>query len=590
MDRSISALRTLRPELDREVFWFRDDLHQPYPISPMGMTTVQKHHAWGYHVAADATQLPPSKGAYVKIHKGRVYLGFTLIDDPEEVARRAESFGRLLEYCKDHWDEYYQKYIGEIVANIRALKVDESDALSTSDLLEHLKKAERMNRRAWEIHFILMYPADGLYLEFERYCKGFGIDEKEFVGMLKGFDSMPAKTDEALWTLARMAADTGLRDTFVHTPVDRLLQTLAPMPDAKSWLRQLDTFLDTYGHRVNAAHLDVLFPTWKEDPTPVLDTIKSYFRRMDDGWDFFEARRGVVCQRRAAIEACENKLKNELKRTDADMREFRRFLNAATEIYAYQEDHGFYIDQGCTAALRYALMACGRRLQTLGLLKEPDDVCFLTFNELVEILGDLALSEHVGRHHYQTLVPPLIRERKKDWEEARQLDAPLTVGKVPEKMTDPVAIKVFGIIDEVLHPRDEHDVVERIEGFPGAPGSAEGPARVVVSFEEFSTVQSGEILVCPYTGTAWTPLFLKIAGVVTDTGGMLTHAAIAAREYGIAAVVGTWKATHSIRSGDIIRIDGDAGVVEIVKRASAARPGAGSGGAVRSLAPGTTHE
>ncbi|MDP7601460.1 MAG: PEP-utilizing enzyme, partial [Rhodospirillales bacterium] len=75
-----------------------------------------------------------------------------------------------------------------------------------------------------------------------------------------------------------------------------------------------------------------------------------------------------------------------------------------------------------------------------------------------------------------------------------------------------------------------------------------------------------EILVCPYTGTAWTPLFLKIGGVVTDTGGMLTHAAIAAREYGIPAVVGTWTATNSIRNGDIIRLDGDNGVVEIIKR------------------------
>jgi phosphoenolpyruvate synthase/pyruvate phosphate dikinase len=80
-------------------------------------------------------------------------------------------------------------------------------------------------------------------------------------------------------------------------------------------------------------------------------------------------------------------------------------------------------------------------------------------------------------------------------------------------------------------------------------------------------VKAGEILVCPYTGTAWTPLFVKIGGVVTDTGGMLTHAAIAAREYGIPAVVGTWNATNSINDGDIIKIDGNAGIVEVVERA-----------------------
>jgi pyruvate,water dikinase len=148
-----------------------------------------------------------------------------------------------------------------------------------------------------------------------------------------------------------------------------------------------------------------------------------------------------------------------------------------------------------------------------------------------------------------------------------QADAPLTVGNVPPTMTDPIAIKVFGIIDDVLHPKGEKEVVERLEGFPGSPGVVEGPARVILTFEEFPTLQSGEILICPYTSTAWTPLFLKIAGVVTDTGGMLTHAAIAAREYGIPAVVGTWNATNSIRNGDIVKVDGNTGVVEVVKRA-----------------------
>jgi pyruvate,water dikinase len=94
---------------------------------------------------------------------------------------------------------------------------------------------------------------------------------------------------------------------------------------------------------------------------------------------------------------------------------------------------------------------------------------------------------------------------------------------------------------------------------------------VVLSFEEFPMLQSGEILVCPATSTAWTPLFLKIAGVVTDTGGMLTHAAIAAREYGIPAVVGTWNATNSIRNGDMIRVDGSAGVVQVLARAADGR-------------------
>jgi pyruvate,water dikinase len=562
IDRSISALRTLRPEYDQHIFWFRDDLHQPYPISPMGMTTIQKHHAWGYHVASEQTQLPPSKGAHVKVYMGRVYLGFALIDDQEEVARRAQEFGRLVEYCKDHWKEYYHRYIGEVIANLNSLAAVDGNRLTTPHLLDHLRKSEEINRRHWEIHFILMYPADTIYLEFEAFCKKYGLQEKDFVGMLTGFTSMPAQTDEELWNLAKMANAAGLRDTFSKTPTESLLETLKNKPEAREWCQRFDDFLQIHGNRISAAHLDVIFPTWKEDPRPVLDTLKSYFPRMDAGWDHFQARNAVIQQRAQATTEFEKRLSAE------DRPIFRRLLPVAQEVYAYQEDHGFYIDQGSTAALHNTLIACGHRLQRFGLLERAEDVFFLTYADLVEIIGDLSRDEKIGTYHHQALVPALIRERKENWETSGGADAPLTVGNVPPTMTDPIAIKVFGIIDEVLHPKGEKEVVERLEGFPGAPGVVEGPARVIQSFEEFPTLQSGEILICQYTSTAWTPLFLKIGGVVTDTGGMLTHAAIAAREYGIPAVVGTWNATNSIRNGDVVKVDGNIGVVEVIKRAA----------------------
>ena len=213
-------------------------------------------------------------------------------------------------------------------------------------------------------------------------------------------------------------------------------------------------------------------------------------------------------------------------------------------------------------------MACGRRLVKLGLLDSADDVFFLVYSELEEILNDIARHESVGVYHHKVLVKPMVLERKELWRAVGELDAPLTLGKVPERMTDPIAIKVFGIVDNVLHPKGEKKVSLHLEGFAASAGVVEGPARVVIHFEDFSKVQSGEILICPYTGTAWTPLFMKIAGIVTDTGGMLTHAAIAAREYGIPAVVGTWNATNSINDGDIVRIDGGTGLVEILRRAS----------------------
>jgi pyruvate,water dikinase len=373
---------------------------------------------------------------------------------------------------------------------------------------------------------------------------------------------MSTQTDEGLWALARAADEAGLRTVLMDASATEMREALANAPNGREWLGQYDAWMQKFGNRISAAHLDVMFPTWKENPTPVLETINSYFVRMDAGWHLHEARVEVMRQRDAQIAAAEERLSEE------ELATFRRLLPAAQQVYAFQEDHGFYIDAGSTAALHDTLMACGRRLHRFGLVERAADVFFLTFSELVEILGDLARDEKIGTYHHQALVPSLVAERKEDREAAADIEAPLTVGNVPPTMGDPIALKVFGIVDEVLHPRGEKQVVERLEGFAGAAGMVEGPARVILSYEEFPALQSGEILVCPATSTAWTPLFLKIAGVVTDTGGMLTHAAIAAREYGIPAVVGTWNATNSIRDGDIIRVDGNAGVVHVLARAS----------------------
>ncbi len=561
IDRSISALRTLRPDHDSGIFWFRDDLHQPSPISPMGMTTVQKHHSWGYHVAAEQTSLPPSKGALVKIHKGRVYLGFTLIDDAAEVAARAKKFNELLEYCTDNWDSYYSGYIEEVSSLLNTLHAVDADRLTNRHLYEHLLRAEDINRRNWEIHFILMYPADAIYLEFEAFCKSHGLDENGMVALLVGFTGMPARTDEELWELAKAAKAAKLDRILLSATPTSAPSLLSEIPEGRDWLARFNAFLVTYGNRINAAHLDVIFHTWREDPTPVFETIRSYFRRIDDGWDFAAQRNHVFTRREEAVAAFGASLSGE------DHKTFLRMLPVAQKIYAYQEDHGFYIDQGSTAALHDVLASCGRRLARFGLLADADDIYFLTYAELSEVLSDLARDQKIGIYHHSALLPSLIAERKAQWEGVSALDAPLTVGNVPQTMTDPIAIKVFGIIDEVLHPKGEKQIASRLEGFAAAPGVVKGPARVVMSFEDFASVQSGDILVCPYTGTAWTPLFLKIAGVVTDTGGMLTHAAIAAREYDIPAVVGTWNATTSIHNGDLIRIDGSAGTVEVEKRA-----------------------
>jgi pyruvate,water dikinase len=561
-DRSISSLRTLRMPEDGDIFWFRDDLHQPYPISPLGMTTIQKHHAWGYHVGAEYTKLPPTKGGHVKIYKGRVLLGFEALTDPDEIGKRAAEFGKILERCAADWDGFYNGYIDEVKEGLNFM-AGVNDSMSDKDLHQALRRSEAINKRNWEIHFICMYMADVLYFGFEDFCKKRGMEEKDFTLMLKGLDTMATRTDNALWQLARTALDTGIADKILKSETKVALYELEKDAKAAEWLKAFHRFLDRFGHRITAAHLDVIFSTWIEDPTPVVDTLKTYVPKVKEGWDIDAERQAMVKEAEAAAAAFRAKL------GDADRAEFDKQLAIGKQIYQFQEDHGFYIDGASTARLHDVAMVMGRRLTRYKLLSRPDEVFFLAYHELEEIMADITENKQAAFYHHNRLVKPLIKERKEGWEQVSELaEAPLTMGRIPEKAEDPILIKVFGMVDEVLKAGkvEEIKVMDKFEGYPGAPGVAEGVARVLLNFEGFSKLKTGEILVCPYTATAWTPLFPKIKAVVTDTGGMLTHAAITAREYRIPAVVGTWRATRSIKDGDYIRVDGNAGIVEVLKK------------------------
>lgn len=565
LDRGISSLRTLRIPEDENIFWFRDDLHQPYPISPLGMTTIQKHHAWGYHVAAEQTKLPTSLGSHVKIYQGRVFLGFEEIKDNEEIQRRAVEFSKLLDYCRDNWNEYYTLYIKEVRQGLDFM-AGVNDGMSDAGLHQALRRSEEINLRNWEIHFTLMYPADALYFEFESFCQQHGLEEKDSTTMLKGLDTMAMRTDMAMWELAKLAEESGLGEVFLKVNPEQLLVKLKREPKAKEWLESFNRFLEVYGHRITAAHLDIIFSTWVEDPTPVLETIRTYIPKVRQGWDFKADREKMVSESQQAADDFMAKLAAD------EQKVFQKLLKAGRAVYHFQEDHGFYIDGASTARLHDVATVCGRRLNKYGLMERPEDVFFLNYAELEEVMAGLSRNSKAAVSHYRRLLPSLVQERKRGWNQVAELkEAPLTLGTTPEKITDPIAIKVFGMIDEVVKAGkvEELQILERFEGYPGSPGIAEGPARVITSFEGFPKLQPGEILVCPYTATAWTPLFPKIKAVVTDTGGMLTHAAIAAREYRIPAVVGTWRATRSIGDGDIIRVNGDSGVVEVIKKAGA---------------------
>jgi pyruvate,water dikinase len=152
-----------------------------------------------------------------------------------------------------------------------------------------------------------------------------------------------------------------------------------------------------------------------------------------------------------------------------------------------------------------------------------------------------------------------LLERLGDW------TPPPAVGAVPEVMMDPALIMLWGVTTQRVHEwaRSQEGGSE-LSGTAASPGLVEGPARVVKTVREIGDVREGEILVCSITSPAWAPIFSKIQAAVTDIGGVMSHAAIVCREYGLPAVVGTGHATAQIATGQRIRVDGTAGTVTIL--------------------------
>lgn len=548
-------------EKDYQRYWFHDNLHNYQPITPMGASLY--HWPWGTQYAADYFTFPYSRGFELTLYDGRIYPGVMPIFDPEEIKAKEPVFMQMLMEKLDNWPQFYKEGTDELSTNLGYLKNLDKKSLPLNRLIDVLRDTELIHRRAYELHFIYMYSSFFGYMFFEGVCKKHNIEEKQMSIFLQGFDQKMAEVDRALWSLADLANELGivglLNQVSNCEDLDKILSA-----DAKGqqWLQKFRAFLETYGRRTTAAVLDQYYKTWIEDPMPPFQTIQSYI--LKGHFDFETHTKKIIKDREDAVAQTLEKLGAE------DKEEFLRTLKHAQWSYPFNDDHNFYIEQWSEAEARFTLLECGRRLVEWGFFDDVQDVFFMTIRELEEVLKDVLHNEPVGILFHKGRVRTMVERRRISFDKMSKVSPPAIVGTLPDgKIDDPIFTKIWGLTDEVIRATKKEDTnPNRFEGYAGAPGVVEGIARVILGADGFAEVQPGELLVAPFTSPAWTPLFSKIKGVVTDSGGMLSHSAICAREYDIPAVVGCItrgkKVTEGIKNGQRIRIDGLNGVVEII--------------------------
>jgi pyruvate,water dikinase len=257
------------------------------------------------------------------------------------------------------------------------------------------------------------------------------------------------------------------------------------------------------------------------------------------------ARLGLASTERLQAEAqARSALAHEPKR----LAHFEKLLVTAQRFGRIREEQVASFTLGWPV-MRRALLRLGGILTERGVLLTAEDVFFLT---RAELLAALTESEPAG-----SLVPGVM-ERRKLWQRQRRLAPPLILSEMT-----PMMKRIFERTENILRSEVGLPVRDGLAGLPASPGRASGPARVIRTTKEFDRLQPGDVLIAPVTTPAWTTLFAHAAAVVTDTGSPLAHASLAAREYGIPAVVGTGNATARLQDGQIVTVDGNTGLVEV---------------------------
>jgi len=536
------------PGEDR-LLWERERTHFPAQVTTLDGELVAAVIAHGMTHAMRHYEAPIDRMA-VRILHGYVYQAMAPADgSPEELAakgRRAEA--KVMEVVERLGEQWEQGWLPEIRSHLTAMEAIDPRAASEAGLIAMLDDFDARMRRLWEIHFEIVVPAYIAVSEFdELYRELFEADGADAYRLLHGFPTKTFEVGQDLWRLSRLAlrspAVTTVLETAAAVDVPARLEASAA---GRAFLTDLSRHLAEYGHRTTT--WGVSTPSFIEDPRPVLKVLKDYVGQ-PDGADPSRELERLVRDREAAVAEARERLQGYPAPVVA---QFEAMLEAAQVGLRLTEDHGFWIDSYAVSLLRELLSEIGQRLAAAAVIPHPDDVLMLRGDEVREALADMTRSEMHAR----------VRERRMHMTRYRDVEPPAMLGTMPPGPPPESPFTRLGAkFSGVPAPPDEPGVVR---GASGSGGTATGVARVVRSLAEAARLKPGEVLVAETTAPPWTPLFGVAAAVVTDIGGILSHSAVVAREYGIPAVVGADRATAAIADGDVVVVDGDAGIVRIV--------------------------
>ena len=454
------------------------------------------------------------------------------------------------------WPRWRRRARAE-AARLEALAENDADGIPDRELLRHLSGSAIFSADFVDYLLDVQTSAFGL-VQFLLLLSDRWLGSREAaLPLIQGLPGVStAEGDLALWRIAeRAAADPDARAAVERLDPPALADALddprSPLPARlRSDLRR---FLKDYGHRA-AGELELAQPRWADDPAIILHTFREYVLHPGQG-----SAEALSLRQRETREAAEAEVQNILRQRPLGrwlpLRWwcFQLMLKQTQRMTPLRENPKFELLRISLQQRRLWLLL-GRRWTAAGLLDQPDDVFFLLMAELIQlarrsddpvIAGQMrsrAARRRLQHAEWSAIDPPMLRDRN---------GQPLS--GADEAPAEPGAT---------------------LEGIGASPGTGRGRVRIAHSAEEGRRLQTGEVLVAAFTDPGWTPIFPLAAAIVTEIGGVLSHGAVVAREFGIPAVVNIPGATERLRPGQLVEVDGATGEVLLIDESEDPEAGA----------------
>jgi pyruvate,water dikinase len=563
---------------DDEKFWFCNSQHWPVPLRPFDTQMLEISGKTLGQYNSRHLLIPPANGVECKMINGYVYMAMVPVA-PQDIEPRIAPFMERAGHYFANWKELLAAWEVKVRATIAELETLHFEKLpdavplewvkagrgidNASDLLDMFDKSQMLLHRVWQYHFEFLNLGYAAYVDFFGFLKSQfpSIPDQAIAKMVQGVDSILFQPDEQLKSLAQLAVDLGIAKALKQGDAAQVLTAVAALPNGAKWLAAWEGAKDPWFNFSTGSGILSTDKRWRDDLNIPIGYIRDYVARLEAG---------------ESIKRPTEKLSTERERITGEYREmldtdaqavFDGKLGLARTVFPYVEDHNFFIEHWSLGVWWRKMRELSKMLSEEGYWPDADGMFFVKRTELRDILWDYCNAWASGTGIVGGGIWPGVVEKRRAMIDALSHETPQpALNNPPETITEPFTIMLWGITtDSIERWKSAKDsVTGKLSGMAASPGIVEGVARVLRSPDQLNELQQGEILVAPVTAPSWAPVFGKISAVVTDIGGIMSHAAIVCREYGLPAVTGTGYASGQIKTGMRLRVDGNTGTVTVI--------------------------